>query len=76
MSKGRSYIQSWIDKHYEDLATSEWYDENFNGEEREDIDPEFFIKTYLVPLIESNVSYDFGARIDAAKLTEHLTLKK
>ena len=62
------YLTAWIAENYEALAQSEWYSDCFDGEKMDDIEPEFFITTYLVPLIQSNIKFDFGADIDALRL--------
>ena len=66
----RDYLYKWIQENYEVLAQSEWYEENFDGEEMEDIEVDFFINTYLIPLIESNISYDFGVEFEGRTLFE------
>ena len=62
MKMNMNYLKKWIDAHYEALATSEWYDDNFDAEElgTDTITPEFFIQTYIIPTIRSNIEYDFG----------------
>lgn len=62
------YLYKWIEQNYESICTSEWYDDNFDGEIMDDIETGWFIDTYLVQLIESNILYDFGVQIDAREI--------
>lgn len=71
----RQYLRQWIDANYESLCGTEWYEENFDGETMEDIETDFFIETYLIPLIESNISWDFGRTIDASALLSDTEIK-
>ncbi len=62
------YLCGWLQENSEVLAQSEWYDECFNGDELDDIEAWFFIKNYIMPIIQSNIQYDFGVEFDVYEL--------
>lgn len=65
----KEYLYRWIQENYETLCDSEWYEGCFDGETMESIEVDFFIRTYLIPLVESNIQYDFdNIEIDGESL--------
>ena len=67
----KEYLAKWLKEHSEELRNSEWYENNSDLLDESDFgnNVDYFIKEYLVPLIESNVSFDFeNIEIDAKAL--------
>ena len=64
------YLYKWIQAHYDEICQSEWYEECFDGDKMDDIETWFFIESYIMPLIKSNIQYDFGVDFDVYELID------
>lgn len=65
-----NYLCKWLSKNEERIAQTEWYEQCFDGEELESVEAWFFIKEYIMPLIGSNIQYDFGVDFDPYELID------
>ena len=62
-----NYLSTWFENHKEHIINSDWAHQTF-PHNYENITKEIFLEYYLIPLIESNIEYDFNEIIDAAKV--------
>lgn len=63
-----NYLGEWIKENAKAIENSEYAD--ILDSQNPDVS-EVFIEQYLIPLITSNVYYDFGCEIDADKLIKN-----
>lgn len=63
-----TYLNAWLKKNHKKIIDSDWFVENeFNENE---LSPELFMEFYIVPLIESNIEYDFNTNINGEKFVK------